>query len=114
MGFFDSKSTVENRTRTQNAGFSEIGGDAFALGDGNSLTLTDQGALDVANNIATQSLRQVELAGQNSVDTVGQAVEAVAESAREESENLVGNFKTVAIMAVIAWAIVGFAKGLKA
>lgn len=77
------------------------------------MQLTDQGALKVAGDIAAQSLDQVELAGRNTVEAVGQAVEAVAESAREESENLVGNFKTVAIMGVIAWAIVGFAKGLK-
>ena len=112
MGIFGgSKSYTTVDTRTQNVGFSEIGGPAIALqGSGNSIMLTDQGALQVAGDIAAQAFDQVELAGKNAVAAVSQAVEAVAESSREESENLVGNVKTVAILGVIAWAVVQFVK----
>ena len=112
MGLFSSsKSSTTNITETQNVGFSEIGGPAVAIqGEGNTVQLTDQGALAVAQSIAEDSFDQVEIAGRNAVQSIGQAVEAVAESNREESENLVGNFKTVAILGVIAWAVVQFAK----
>ena len=115
MGLFSSsKSSTTNLTTTQNTGFSDVTGQALALqGEGNVVNLTDQGALKVANDIAAQAFDQVDLVNSRASSSIAQAVEAVAESAREESENLVGNFKSLAIMGILAWAVVGFAKGLR-
>ncbi len=115
MGLFSSsKSSTSNITTTQNTGFSDVSGPAIAIqGEGNTLNLTDQGALDVASRIAEQSFDAIDVSQANAAEAIGQAVEAVAESAREESENLVGNFKTLAIMGIIGWAVVGFAKAVK-
>ncbi len=109
MGFslgspFSSDSEVTNRTETQNAGFSEIRGPALALhGTGNLLEFTDAGAIEAGREVALAGLEQVELAGQRTSRTVGRAVEAVSESAREETENLVGDMKTVAVYAIVGY-----------
>lgn len=114
MGLFGgSKSYTTVDTRTQNVGFSDIGGPALALqGSGNTIMLTDQGALKVAGDIVAQAFASMDMSSKQAAAGVAQAVEAVAESARDESENLVGNFKTLAIVGVIAWAVVRLAKGL--
>lgn len=106
MGLFSSKSksTTTNYTTTQNAGFSEIGGSALALqGSNNAVSFSDQGAIQAATDIATQSLRQVELAGSNTRATVGEAVKAVTESARAETENIVLTAVKWGAIAFIGW-----------
>jgi len=92
MGLFSGskRSSTTNTTTAQEAGFSEVSGNAIALqGSGNTVSLTDYGALAAASEIASESLRQVELAGSNARSTVGDAVRAVSESARSETENIV-------------------------
>lgn len=114
MGLFSSsKSNTTNVTNTLNAGFSDIQGSAVALGgDNNSVYFTDQGALKIAADIAAQAFGSVDMSNKQAAAGIAQAVEAVAESARDESENLISNFKTVAILGVLAWAAVSIAKGL--
>ena len=115
MGLFSSsRSSTTNQIRTQNAGFSEIGGPAVAIqGPGNRVTLTDQGALDLASDIASGAFEQVELAGSRAGRAVSDAVEAVAESNREETENVIGKVQTVIVIALLVWAVVAGAKVLK-
>lgn len=104
MGLFSS-SKSSSTTNAQEAGFSEIGGNALAIqGSGNTVRLTDQGALRAAENIARESLRQVELAGTNTVASVSEAVKAVSESSRQETENIVLNATKWGAFALIAWA----------
>ncbi len=115
MGLFGgSKSYTSVDTRTQNVGFSDIGGPALALqGSGNTIMLTDQGALKVAGDIAAQAFGSIDMASKRAAAGIAQAVEAVAESNREESENIVGNVKTVAILGVLAWVVISVAKGFR-
>lgn len=115
MGLFSSsKSSTTNLTETQNTGFSDISGQALALqGEGNVVTFTDQGAVKFAGQVADRSFDAIEQSAKLSADSVSEAVSAVAESAREESENIIGNFKTLAIVGIIAYAAVSFGKVLK-
>jgi len=110
MGFgpFSSESRTTNTTRTQNAAFSELSGsNAVAIeGEGNTISLSDFGAIGAARDIASQAFDQVELSGKSAAETVSRAVAAVSESNREESENIVNNVKTVAILGVITWGAV--------
>jgi len=118
-GFFggggkESRTTTTNTTIAQEAGFSEISGQALSVqGDSNQVTLSDFGAISAARDIASESLRQVELAGSNTASTVSKAVQAVAESSRAETENIVIQGAKWAALAVMvfaaAWALKGFA-----
>lgn len=118
-GFFgsggkESRTTTTNTTISQEAGFSEISGQALSVqGEGNQISLSDFGAINAGLEIARESLRQVELAGSNTANTVGQAVQAVSESARAETENIVIQGAKWAALAVMvfaaAWALKGFA-----
>lgn len=103
--FGGSKSNVSNIVETQNAGFSEIAGPAVAIqGEGNAVTLTDQGALAVAQSIVDRALEQVELAGARTAQTVSQSVAAVAEAGRAETENITRDALRYATYAAVAIA----------
>lgn len=91
MGLFggDSTSVTAPTTTTQNAGFSEVSGPAVAIqGEGNRVSVTDQGAIDAARDIATRSLTSVERAGANQAAVVKDAIASAAESSREGVENI--------------------------
>jgi hypothetical protein len=109
-----SATTTSNTTRTNEAGFSEVGQAVSVQGDGSSLTLSDFGAINAARDIVTESLRQVELAGSNTRATVGDAVQAVSESARAETENvIIQGMKWLTILGVgiaAAWALRSLSK----
>jgi hypothetical protein len=131
-GFFGSgakqSSTTSNTTNTTNeAGFSEIHDSQVNAiqGDGNSIVMSDMGAINAAQNIAQGALTQVELANNNAsslvgsalsttADTVAKAVTAVSESSRAETENIIINIaKWAAIAGMVfagAWALKGFHK----
>ena len=118
IGPFSSESTSRVETFGQNAAFSEISGGAanyglVARGKNSVINVQDQGSLSLARDIATSALNQVELAGSNTASAVRSAIGAVSESEIEESENLMGNFKTIAIVGVVIWGIVMVAKGRK-
>lgn len=131
-GFFGSgakqSSTTNYTTNTTNeAGFNEIH-DAQVnsiQGDGNSIVMSDMGAISAAAGIAQGAFDQVELANNNATSLVGsalnstastvsQAVQAVSESARAETENIVINIaKWAAIAGMVfagAWALKGMRK----
>lgn len=118
MGFFDSKSSSKTETTNQNAGFSEIGGSAVSLnvsgaaGKGSrqdtTINMLDGGAISGAFGFASdaqrEALRQVELAGANTRQAVTEAVTAVSESARTESENLIQQALKWGTFAVLGYA----------
>jgi hypothetical protein len=115
-GAFNSDSKSETTNTTQNSGFSEIGGGASSIqltgGYRSPQTITvnqlDSGAIarafDFAGSIANDALHQVELAGSNAKSTVTEAVQAVSESARSETENILIQGAKWAVIAVIAVA----------
>ena len=131
-GFFGSGSKTSkstNYTTSQSAGFSELGTGATAVavqGDiAGGINLSDFGALDTARQIAEASLAQVELAGKQASDTVSDAlartsstvsnaIGAVSQSARAETENiLIQGFKYLAVVGAIfaiAYGVRAFAK----
>jgi len=126
VGLFDSKSTTNQTTTSQNAGFSEIGGSALSLnisgaaGKGarqdTTVNMLDGGAIAGAFGFASdaqrEALRQVELAGANSRQAVTEAVAAVSESARTESENLIQQALKWGTFAVLGYAALrAFGKG---
>lgn len=126
MGFFDSKSTTNQTNTSQNAGFSEIGGSAVSLnvsgasGKGSrqdtTINMLDGGAIggafDFAKAAQSEALRQVELAGANTRQAVTEAVTAVSESARTESENLIQQALKWGTFAVLGYAALrAFGKG---
>lgn len=126
MGLFDSKSTTNQTTTSQNAGFSEIDGSAVSLnisgagGKGarqdTTINLLDAGAIggafDFAKSAQSEALRQVELAGANTRQAVTEAVSAVSESARTESENLIQQALKWGTFAVLGYAALrAFGKG---
>jgi hypothetical protein len=113
MGFLDSKS--KSSTTSQNAGFSEIGGNAFNLnlttGKKSVVQVTDGGAVDAALRFAgdalEKSLRQVE------VSNTG-ATKALSENARSETENVLlqgGKWLVIAVIAVAGFFAIGKLKG---
>lgn len=131
-GFFgsgakSSTTTSQTTNNTNEAGFSEVHDSQVVSvqGSGNNLTLSDYGAINAATDIAKESLNQVELANDNATslvssalsstaDTVTQAVAAVSESARAETENIIINIaKWAAIAGMVfaaAWALKGMRK----
>lgn len=109
IGSKKSKSTTNVSTTTQNAGFSEIGGNAVAVqGSGNNIQLLDQGAVEKAFSFA-ESVSS--LANASTKGIVEQSIAAVADSRKTESENISGKaityFAYAAIAGAIAWAIRG-------
>lgn len=127
-GFFGSgakQSSTVNETVSQSAGFSELGTGANAIavqGSNNQFSLSDFGAIDTARKITEAALAQVELSGKRASDTVsdvihsgqatiGNAIDAVSQSSRAETENiLIQGFKYLAIVGVVF----GIAYGVRA
>jgi hypothetical protein len=105
-GAFNSESSSETSTTTQNAGFSEVSGFASSvnLSTGKkskytTVNLLDGGAIGKAFDFGAAALKQIELAGENNKLTSSGAITAVKESARSEGENIA---ITVAKWAAIA------------
>lgn len=125
MGVFDSKSDA--RVTNQNAGFSEVDGSAVSInltggGKNSSVTPTinmlDGGAINgafaFAGDALERSLRQVEVAGENSSAALSSAIKAVSESARTETENVFlqgGKWLVIAVVAVAGFYALGKMKG---
>lgn len=115
MGLFGgskSKSSSTSNVTSQSGGFSEIAGNAVQVqGSGHSIALLDQGAIEKAFSFAEQVATQVTNVGR---DTTSQALTAVAESRKAESENVTskaivyGSYAAIAL--AVAWAIRGWAK----
>lgn len=118
MGIFDSKSSSEQTTTSQNGGFSEVGGSAQAVNlsfgkksKNNAVTLTDYGAVSSAFGFGSQALKQIELLGAQSAAGIEKAISAVNESARSETENVAVNWgKWVALAAIAFFVANAFAK----
>lgn len=124
---FSSESRTSTTTTTQNAGFSEVGGQALSInltGGGKkssqatTVNILDAGAIDKAFTFAGQAqagaLRQVELAGNTTAQTVREAVAAVSESGRTETENLAQaamRWGTYALLGYAALRLFGHWKG---
>ena len=111
MGLFGGGNSSSS-TSTQSSGFSQIGGPALQVqGSGNNVRFIDPGALKAATNIALASLQQVEVAGQNSSNTVSQAVGAVSQAAQGQTNTLIDTaLKWAAIVALGYFAFHAFGK----
>lgn len=107
FGGSKSKSSTSSTVTSQSGGFSEIAGNAVQLQGGGQVNVLDQGAIEKAFSFAEQ------VTAVNSGVTQ-QALTAVGESRKAESENISGKAITygsyAAIAVAVAWAIRGFAK----
>jgi hypothetical protein len=84
----NSSSSTTNNTTTQNAGFNDLGENSQAIalqGDNNSIQLTDQGAVAKAFDFASDFSADL---GNQASTTVREAITAVTENARAETENI--------------------------
>lgn len=120
---FNSKSLSEQLS--QNAGFSEIAGPATSVilkGGGKKSTTTVNmldggavsGAFQFAGDALERSLRQVEVIGNQSSGAIGNAIGALKESVRSETENVMlqgGKWLVVAVVAVAGFVALGKMKG---
>jgi hypothetical protein len=119
-GFFNSTSNPETNTYNQNAGFSEINGSATSLNlvsgkksrTNTTVNLLDGGAIGRAFDFGGAALKQVELAGAQTSATIEKAINAVAEAARSDGENvLVTGVKWIAIAAIAYFGFRALTKG---
>lgn len=123
-GFFGSGAkSAQTTTTTHETGFSEIGGSAQSvnlsgLGKNSNVSILDAGAIDRAFSFAgdalERSLRQVEVASSSSAGAMGDALRAVAENARSETENVLlqgGKWLVIAVIAVAGFYALGKMKG---
>ena len=113
MGLFGGgNSSSTTKTTTQSSGFSQISGPALALmGSGNSITFSDQGAIQAAQNIAGEALNQVDLAQQNAAGTSNAAIQAVAQASQGQSQSLISEgLKWGALVALGFFALKAFGK----
>lgn len=125
MGLFSSKSSSATTTTNQNAGFSEIGGSAVSLnvsgasGKGSrqdtTINMLDGGALksafDFSTGITGEALKQVELAGTRSSAALTEAVKAVSESNRAETENVWREALKWGVIALLGWGALRAVRG---
>lgn len=104
----DSRTRVTTTSQAFNTGFSEIGGPATSLnlslvgakvGKHGALApvinLTDQGALNAAMELSSQSIRGIDLLGSRLEASFSAAVDAVQQAGRSETETIA--------MAAIKW-----------
>lgn len=110
-GFGSSASSAETNNTQQSAGFSEIGGSATSLNitggkkakTDTVVNILDGGAINKAFDFGAQALKQVELAGTSNAGAIRDAITAVSESARSESENVAISLGKWALIAAIAY-----------
>ena len=109
IGPGSSSSRTSTQNYNQNAGFSEVGMAQslnLAFGSkskGNTLNVLDGGAVSALGNIASEALRQVELAGGNTRGVVDSALAKISEAARSEGENVAITLGKWALIAAIAY-----------
>lgn len=110
MGIFDSTSNSDQTTTSQNAGFSEIGGNAnsfnLSLGKkskGNTFNVLDGGAISRAFDFGGAALKSVEVLGASNSASIDKALAALNESARSDSENVLVTVGKWAAIAAIAY-----------
>jgi hypothetical protein len=114
---FGSKSKSVSNPVSQNAAFSEIGGNANSVnlnvgGSNSTVSVLDGGAINTAFEFAGQfgsdALRQVELAGVRSSAQLSSAIDAVSANARSDSSNFgqqaIKWGAIVAVVVALAWA----------
>lgn len=123
MGSSKSKSTNEN----VNSAFSDINDNAsvnsvqgIKLSGKNSsasFNLLDGGAIgkafDFAGSMGAQAYDFSRDVQKTTASTVGEAVKAVSESARSETENIFINLQKYALYGAIIWGAVQILKGVK-
>jgi hypothetical protein len=106
MGLFsaDSKSTTSVENTTQNLGVSDLSDNATVTsisGSENSIVMNDLGAIESAFNFAGQAQASaanlVSDLSTSTANTVSEAVSAVSESARTETENIFINLQKYAL-----------------
>lgn len=122
LGASQSKSTTSNT----NAGFSDINDNATVnnfqnldLGKGKnsqvSINVLDGGAISKAFNFAgAQSANAYDFSrdvAKTAAGSVSEAVKAVSESARTETENIFINLQKYALYALVIWGAVQVFKG---
>lgn len=123
-GPFSSDSKSSTTTTTQNAGFSEIGGSATSLnitGGGKksrqdiSVNMLDGGAIKdsfaFASGVTGEALKQVELAGTRASSALTEAVKAVSESNRAETENVWREALKWGVIALLGWGALRAVRG---
>lgn len=125
MGFFDSKSSSTTNATDQNAGFSEIGGSAVSVnvsgasGKGahqaTTVNMLDGGAIKdsfaFASGVTGEALKQVELAGTRASSALTEAVKAVSESNRAETENVWREALKWGVIALLGWGALRAVRG---
>lgn len=111
MGLFGGGNSSSSTT-AQSGGFSQVQGSALQLqGNQNRITLSDSGAIAAAQSIAGEALDQVNLAQQNSANTAGAAIQAIASSSQGQAQSvLLEGIKWAAIVG-IAFAAVKLLRG---
>ena len=116
MGIFGGSSKSSSNTTNNSSGFSEIAGQAVVVqGSGNTVSLSDHGAINSAFGFAGEALKYSETIGSQAVRDAGQAVgaamQAVSESRKSESENVASRALPYLMYAALAlagaWAVRG-------
>lgn len=126
MGLFDSSSNSKTENNTTNSGFSDINDNASVanfqnVGAGKnsrvSISVLDGGAISKALDFAGASSSNAydfsRDVAKSAAGSVSEAVKAVSESARTETENIFINLQKYVLYGAIIWGAVQIFKGSK-
>lgn len=124
MGILDTKSNSKTTNNANSNGFSDVEGSNTNLLQGitvsgknasSNITMTDNGAIASAFDFASKSSSNAydfsrDLAT-NATAQVADAISAVSESARSETENIFINLQKYALYGAIIWGVVQIFRG---